>query len=172
MKRMFVLSFLAALLALVTTKVYAQPACPSEPANDDGTTITSPTPNQAVSSPFTVKGDYFGSFEGVVPIRILDATGAVLLDDHAMNECCILAPYEKQVTVSVSVPTAACVVVYRESGADGSLTPLAQVPITLSPTPGLPGTGEHSLPLVLVLIVALTLVSGGVMLRRYKAPLA
>lgn len=167
MKRLLCQGLLAALLALGVTRAYAQPACPSEPANADGTTITSPAPEQTVSSPFTIRGEYFGSFEGVVPIRILDANGAVLLETNAMNECCTLAPYEKQVTLQVSAPTAACVVVYRESGADGSLTPLAQVPITVSPAAGLPGTGDPgALPLVLVLIVGLALASGGTLLRR------
>jgi hypothetical protein len=170
MKHLFRFSLLVTLLILLTTKAYAQPACPSQPTNADGTTITSPTPGQTVTSPVTVKGDYFGSFEGVVPIRILDVNGNVLVEDQAMNECCTLSPYEKQVTVAVSAQTPACVVVYRESGADGSLTPLAQVPIILAPSPGLPGTAEGvALPLALVLIVAVALLSGGFLLRRRTA---
>jgi Immunoglobulin-like domain of bacterial spore germination len=168
MQHLFRFSLLAVLLALVTTRAYAQPACPSQPANPDGTTITSPTPDQVVTSPLTVQGNYFGSFEGVVPIRVLDANGAVLVEDQAMNECCILAPYERQVTIKVSAPTSACVVVYRESGADGSLTPLAQVPVTIAPGPGLPGTsGSSAFPAVLALMIALTLVIGGGLLRRH-----
>jgi hypothetical protein len=155
------------LFVLLVASVSAAPACPAQPTNPDGTTITSPTPDQVVASPFTVKGMYFGSFEGVVPIQILDASGTVLLSTHAMNECCILDAYEQEVTVKVSAPTPACVVVYRESGADGSLTPLAQVPVTLSPVVGLPGTGGlDTLPLPLLALVALALLSGGVLLRR------
>jgi hypothetical protein len=168
MKHLFRFSLLAALLALMTARAHAQPACPSQPANPDGTTITSPVPGQNVTSPVTVKGDYFGSFEGVVPIRILDANGAVLVEDQAINECCTLAPYEKQVTVVVRAQTPACIVVYRESGADGSLTPLAQVPIILTPSPGVPSTAEGAtFPLALVLIVSMALVSGGFLLRHH-----
>jgi len=66
-----------------------------------------------------------------------------------------------------TVPTPACLVVSRESGQDASLTPLAQIPITLSPVAGMPGTGAAPmLSLPLLLLVALTLVSCGLLLRR------
>jgi hypothetical protein len=158
---------LLGLLLLTVATTSAAPACPAQPTNPDGTTITSPTADQVVTSPFTIKGMYFGSFEGVVPIQILDANGAVLLKANAMNECCKLADYQRQVTFTVNAATPACLVVYRESGADGSLTPLAQIPITLSPVAGMPGTGEAPmLSLPLLLLVALTLVSSGLLLRR------
>ena len=67
----------------------------------------------------------------------------------------------------MGAPTPACVVVYRESGADGSLTPLAQIPVTLSPVPGIPGTGAPGvLSLPLLDLAALVLLSMGVLLRR------
>src|SRR5215210_5714418 len=128
-------------LVLTVSNAYAAPACPAQPSNADGTTIASPAPDQLVTSPVTVQGEYFGSFEGVVPIQILDASGAVLRTDQAMNECCKLAPYERKVTFNVTAQTPACIVIYRESGADASLTPLAQVPVTLSPAAQLPGPG-------------------------------
>jgi LPXTG-motif cell wall-anchored protein len=110
---------------------------------------------------------YFGSFEGVVPIQLLDASGTEILRVNAMNECCVLAAYQRQITFTVSAPTPACLVVSRESGADGSLTPLAQIPLTLSPAAGMPGTGDAQMPsLLLLLLVALILVSGGILLRR------
>jgi hypothetical protein len=162
------IAIVVGLLALMAGSASAAPACPAQPTNADGTTIDSPTPDQVVASPFTVKGMYFGSFEGVVPIQILDANGAVILKANAMNECCKLAPYQRKITFTVSAATPACVVVYRESGKDESLTPLAQVPITLSPVAGMPGTGSASMqPLVLLLVVALTLLSAGVVLRRH-----
>jgi len=105
---------------------------------------------------------YYGSFEGVVPIQILDASGTEILHVNAMNECCVLSPYQQQITFTVSAPTPACLVVSRESGQDESLTPLAQIPITLSPVAGMPGTGDAPL----LLAVALTLVSCGLLLRR------
>jgi LPXTG-motif cell wall-anchored protein len=157
---------LLVVLLLTVSSAYAAPACPAQPTNADGTTIASPVPDQVVTSPVTVQGQYFGSFEGVVPIQILDSSGAVLRTDQAMNECCKLAPYERKVTFNVAAPTSACIVVYRESGADGSLTPLAQVPVTLTPAAQLPGTGAETSPLALPLGVALALVSGGLMLRR------
>jgi len=152
-------------LLLTVSSAYAAPACPAQPSNADGTTIASPAPDQLVTSPVTVRGDYFGSFEGVVPIQILDASGAVLRADQAMNECCKLAPYERKVTFNVTAQTPACIVVYRESGADGSLTPLAQVPVTLSPAAQLPGTGAETSPVALLFGVALALTLGGMLLR-------
>jgi hypothetical protein len=158
---------LIVLLLFTVVSTSAASACSAQPANADGTKITSPTPDQVVTSPFTIQGMYFGSFEGVVPIQILDANGTEILRVNAMNECCVLAAYQRQVTFTVSAPTPACLVVSRESGADGSLTPLAQIPVTLSPSPGMPGTGNAPmLSLSLLLLVALTLVSGGLLLRR------
>ena len=167
MNRTSWLGLLVGLLALTTSSAYAAPACPSQPTNADGTTIASPAPDQLVTSPVTVSGQYFGSFEGVVPIQILDAGGAVLVKDSAKNECCKLAPYERKVAFSASAATPACIVVYRESGADGSLTPLAQIPVTLAPAASLPGTGAAdavSLPLALAL--GLALLGAGALLRR------
>jgi hypothetical protein len=167
MKRAFQIGLLVGLLALLTSSAAAAAACPAQPTNSDGTTITNPGPDQVVTSPFTISGQYFGSFEGVVPIHILDAGGGVLLDVNAMNECCKLAPYEREVTFTVQAATPACIVIYRESGADGSLTPLAQVPVTLAPAMRLPGTGSATLPpLPLVIVIALALASAGILLRR------
>jgi LPXTG-motif cell wall-anchored protein len=153
-------------LLLTVSNAYAAPACPAQPSNADGTTIASPAPDQLVTSPVTVQGDYFGSFEGVVPIQILDASGAVLRADRAMNECCKLAPYERKVTFHVTAQTPACIVVYRESGADGSLTPLAQVPVTLVAAAQLPGTGAETTPAAQLFGVGLALIVGGMLLRR------
>ena len=166
MNILYRIGILVGLLALTGASTSAASACVAQPTNPDGTTITSPTPDQVVTSPFTVQGVYFGSFEGVVPIQILDANGTEILRVNAMNECCVLSPYQKQVTFTVSAPTPACIVVSRESGKDNSLTPLVQVPVTLSPGPGMPGTGDAPTPLPLLLMVALALVSGGLLLRR------
>ena len=167
LKHAYRLGLLVAVLILAVSSTYAAPACTAQPTNPDGTTITSPTPDQVVTSPFTIKGEYFGSFEGVVPIHILDANGTVIVNVNAMNECCKLAPYEQTITFSVSAPTPACLVVYRESGADASLTPLAQIPISLSPVAQMPYTGAATtLPMTLVIGIALTLVSAGILLRR------
>ena len=161
------IGILVGLFLLTVVSTSAASACTAQPTNADGTTITSPAPDQVVTSPFTVQGMYYGSFEGVVPIQILDASGAEILRVNAMNECCILSPYQQQITFSVSAPTPACLVVSRENGKDASLTPLAQIPITLAPVAGLPGTGDAPLlSLPLLLLVALTLVSCGLLLRR------
>ena len=165
MKHMYWPALLVGLLVTVSS-ANAAPACPAQPSNADGTTIASPAPDQLVTSPVTVQGDYFGSFEGVVPIQILDASGAVLRTDQAMNECCKLAPYERKVTFNVAAQTPACIVVYRESGADGSLTPLAQVPVRLAPVAQLPGTGAETPSMALLSGAALALVIGGILLRR------
>lgn len=162
---------LLGLFALATKDVAAQAACPSQPANAEGTTIASPAPDQEVGTSFEVSGDYFGSFEGVVPIRVLDAYGTALFEGSAMNECCTLSPYATTVTVSVAAPTPACVVVYSESGEDGSLTPLVQVPVTIVPTPGsLPYTGAGAgVPVALACLLALAMAGAGLYLRRRPA---
>lgn len=167
MKRIYRLGILAGLLLLMAASAYAAPACPAQATNADGTTIASPTADQVVTSPVAVKGDYFGSFEGVVPIQILDANGTVLVKENAKNECCVLSPYEQKVSFNVSAATPACVVVYRESGADGSLTPLAQVPVTLAPAARLPGTGGTTTPWpALALLAGLLLGMGALLWRR------
>jgi len=170
MKRISWSAVLLGLLALTTSAAYAAPACPAQPSNADGTTIAAPAADQVVTSPVTVRGQYFGSFEGVVPIRILDANGATLVQDQAMNECCKLSPYERKVSFSVQAATPACIVVYRESGADSSLTPLAQVPVTLAPAAGLPGTGGEPAPLPpIVLLLGCALLAAGILSRRATA---
>lgn len=157
-----------AFLLLATPSTYAAAACPSQPMNADGTSITSPAPNAVVTSPFTIKGNYYGSFEGVVPIRILDASGNAFIEANTMNECCVLARYSSKVSFTVGGSKPACIVVYRESGKDGSLTPLAQIPVTLSPVAGLPNTGETPLWLALLALAA-TILAAGLALRRRAA---
>lgn len=167
MKHIYRFGILVGMLLFTAASAYAAPACPAQPSNADGTTIASPAPDQAVTSPLTVKGNYFGSFEGVVPIQIVDANGAVIAKENAKNECCVLSPYQQQVKFSVSAATPACVVVYRESGADGSLTMLAQVPVTLAPPTRLPGTGESPAPALPVLVaIAVALLGAGALLWR------
>jgi LPXTG-motif cell wall-anchored protein len=161
------IGILVGLFVLTVVNTSAASACPAQPTNPDGTTITSPSPDQVITSPFTIQGMYYGSFEGVVPIQLLDASGAEIVHVNAMNECCVLSPYQQQITFTVSAPTPACLVVSRENGKDGSLTPLAQIPITLSPVAGMPGTGDAPMPsLPLLLLVALSLVGAGLLLRR------
>lgn len=160
-------AMLIGLWLLVAAPVSAA-ACTAQPTNADGTTIVSPTPGQVVTSPFTIQGQYYGSFEGVVPIRVLDADGNAFINASTMNECCVLAPYESTVTFSVAGTKEACIVVYRESGADGSLTPLAQIPVTLSTVASLPDTGGES-QVTLVLVGALVLLAAGLIVRRGRS---
>ena len=158
-------ALLLGLLVVLSAPVSAATACTAQPANADGTTITSPTPGQVVTSPFTITGQYYGSFEGVVPIRVLDAGGTAFIDASTKNECCVLAPYKSTVTFSVAGTKDACIVVYRESGADGSLTPLAQIPVTLSPVATLPDTGGMS-NTGLLMLGAAALIGAGLVWRR------
>lgn len=112
------------------------------PLLSNGTTITSPAAHATVTRPVTVSGNYFGSFEGVVPLRIMGADGSVLAEKNANNECCTLSPYATSLEVSVSAPTPACVVVYAEnlSGIGDPLTPLVQVSVTLAPSAAATGS--------------------------------
>jgi hypothetical protein len=145
MKAVFwlVLLVLFVVLAIAAAPTYAVASfCPATPSTSNGTTITVPVVNAAVTSPVNVSGTYYGSFEGAVPIRILGADGTVLAEKNANNECCTLSPYATSVAVSVSVPTPACVVVYREnlSGVGDPLVPLVQVPVTLMPSTATTGS--------------------------------
>lgn len=159
------IGFLVCLLILSGGRAAAAtPACPAQPKNADGTTINLPTVGQVVTSPFVVNGTYNGSFEGVVPIRILNAKGDTLVSANTMNEGAVLAPYKQLVTFNVAVATPACVVVYRENGGTGALTPLARVPITLSPVAGLPNTGS-STPSGALALLALSLLAIGTALH-------
>src|SRR5687767_10605178 len=65
MNILYRVGILIVLLLFTVVSTSAASACPAQPANADGTTITSPTPDQVVTSPFTIQGMYFGSFEGV-----------------------------------------------------------------------------------------------------------
>jgi len=98
MNILYRVGILIVLLLFSVVSTSAASACSAQPANADGTTITSPTPDQVVTSPFTIQGMYFGSFEGVVPIQLLDENGTEILRVNAMNECCVLAAYQRQVT--------------------------------------------------------------------------
>jgi hypothetical protein len=145
MKAVFCLALLVSLglLALAAAPTYAIASfCPATPSISNGTTIATPLPHATVTSPVTVSGTYFGSFEGVVPIQIMRADGSVLAEQNANNECCTLSPYSTGISFSVSAPTPACVVVYREnlSGMGDPLTPLVQVPVTLAPSAAATGS--------------------------------
>ncbi len=150
MKAVFWLALLVGLgvLALAAAPTdAAAPFCPAKPLLPNGTTIATPAVNATVGSPVTVSGNYFGSFEGVVPIRILGADGSVIADKNANNECCTLSPYSTAISFTVSAPTPACVVVYAEnlSGQGDPLIPLVQVPVTLVPPAAATGAIAGSL---------------------------
>ncbi len=170
MKIIYQLGLLTGLLLFVAaTTQAATAACAAQTTHPDGTTITNPAPGVVVTSPFTIRGmtSRAGVFEGVQPIRILDAAGNVLINATTnTGQCCRQVPYESTVTFRVSAPTPACIVVYQEdlSGLTGDI-PLVQIPVTLSPVGMLPDTGAASsfLPL---LSLALMLVYGGVLVRR------
>jgi hypothetical protein len=156
------LGFLVCLLVLSGGgAAAATAACPSQPKNADGTTIDTPTAGQVVTSPFMIKGSYNGSFEGVVPIRILNAQGGTLISANTMNEGAVLAPYQQTVTFSVAAATPACIVVYRENGGTGALTPLARIPVTLAPVAGLPNTGGSTIFPALAIFALILLATGG-----------
>jgi hypothetical protein len=162
MKVIYRLGLLLSVFMLAALPVYADGEfCPAKPSIENGTTIATPAANATVSSPFTVSGNYFGSFEGVVPIQVLDEDGNVLVDTTAGNECCTLSPYSKEISFNVSEPTQACVVVYAENVAEGGLIPLVQVPVTLSPNGTLPGTGASDSTMGWMLLLVPVLLVGG-----------
>lgn len=145
MKAVFWLALLVlfVVLAVAAAPTYAVASfCPATPSISNGTSIASPAAHATVASPVTVSGTYFGSFEGVVPIRIMGADGSVLAEKNANNECCTLSPYSTDISFSVSAPTPACVVVYAEnlSGMGDPLKPLVQVPVTVTPSAAATGS--------------------------------
>jgi hypothetical protein len=167
MKGISHLGLLVCLLLLAALPVRADGvACASQPRTADGTTIDTPVPNAVVTSPFTIRGTYRSPFEAFVPIKLLDANGDELLDASTRTSSSEgLQPYASTVAFSVNAPTAACIVVYAERGPNLELTPLVQVPVTLSPAAGLPNTGAGDLPLASI-AVPLVLLAAGLITRR------
>ncbi|GAC1542285.1 MAG: hypothetical protein NVS2B7_15350 [Herpetosiphon sp.] len=159
------LSILVSLLLSVAPAGAA--TCPAQPraVAPDHTTINSPHPGAVLTSPFTISGIYDHSFEGVVPISILDSAGHLLINAQTMNEGFALAPYQRTVTFNVAAPTAACIVVYREQPRGGPNVPLARIPVTLSPVTRLPATGPSN-PISGLLAVGAALLACGLIVQR------
>ena len=55
MNMFYRIGILVGLFMLTVVSTSAASACTAQPTNADGTTITSPAPDQVVTSPFTVK---------------------------------------------------------------------------------------------------------------------
>ncbi len=162
---------LGVLVCLLLVNVFnvkaAEPACEAQPVHENGTTIATPAPNAVVTSPFTLSGMYSSPFEANVPTRILDASGNTLLEPIVTalgSEG--LQPYEETIHFNVSAPTPACIVVYFEDIAEGGLTPLVQVPVTLAPSTTLPGTGASADMLPWIMMLVPVLLGGGFVLRK------
>ena len=165
MKMLSCLGLMVGLLMVVISPSPASAqACASQPTHTSGTSITNPAPGAVVTSPVMIAGIHTLTFEAVVPIRILDAAGNVLIDATTRVQRDSTA-FETMVSFDVSAPTPACIVVYRENVAEGGLIPLVQIPVTLSPGAGLPPTGTERFILPLFGL-GVALLGGGALVRR------
>jgi germination protein M len=96
--------------------------------------VASPRPGAAVSSPVTVAGNA-NVFEATVTLRIVDATGKVIVRDFTTATCgtgC-RGDYSTKLKFDVSEVQKGFIEVYEESAKDGSPLFMVRVPVTLQP---------------------------------------
>ncbi|HEV8573715.1 MAG TPA: Gmad2 immunoglobulin-like domain-containing protein [Dehalococcoidia bacterium] len=104
-----------------------------DPANDEQVQVDEPLGGDPVSSPLTVRGRV-AAFEATFQITIFDASGKVLGDTQGMSsEGQTLAPFEEEITFSVTQETPACLWVYEKSARDGASIHVLQTPVRLVP---------------------------------------
>jgi Immunoglobulin-like domain of bacterial spore germination len=104
-----------------------------DPATDEETQVAAPAEGDEVSSPVSVRGRII-AFEAVFKITIYDEDGNVIAEQRSMTaEGTTLAPFEEEVSFTVTHETPACLWVYGISGRDGSPDNVVQVPALLLP---------------------------------------
>jgi len=104
-----------------------------DPATADVAEVDSPAAGGSVTSPVTISGRFL-AFEAQFNITIFDAAGGKIADVPARSqEGQVLSPFSKDVFISVTEETPACVWVYDLSERDGSPIDVVQVPVTLKP---------------------------------------
>jgi len=104
-----------------------------DPATDDETQVAEPATGDEVSSPASVRGRIV-AFEAVFKITTYDENGDVIAEQRSMTaEGTNLAPFQEEISFTVTEETPACLWVYGESGRDGSPDNVVQVPVLLLP---------------------------------------
>ena len=104
-----------------------------DPATDDVNQVDIPNAGDEVASGFRVQGR-IRAFEATFRITIFDAAGNAIADETDMSsEGQTLAPFQRDVTYSVSQETPACLWVYESSARDGSPINVRQIPLILLP---------------------------------------
>jgi hypothetical protein len=104
-----------------------------DPATDETTQVDEPVEGDEVSSPLTVRGQV-AAFEATFQITLFEEDGDILGDIVGMSsEGQTLAPFEEEVSFSVTEETPACLWVYESSARDGSPVNVLQMPLLLVP---------------------------------------
>lgn len=104
-----------------------------DPATDETTQVDEPVEGDEVTSPLTVRGRV-AAFEATFQITLYGADGEEIADQFGMSlEGQTLAPFEEQVSFSVTEETPACLWVYESSARDGLPIHVVQIPVTLQP---------------------------------------
>lgn len=104
-----------------------------DPATEETTQVDEPVAGDSVSSPLTVRGRV-AAFEATFRIALFDAEKNILADQRGMSsEGQTLAPFEEEVSFSVTEDTPACLWVYEASARDGQPINVLQIPLMLQP---------------------------------------
>jgi Immunoglobulin-like domain of bacterial spore germination len=104
-----------------------------DPATDETNQVDEPLEGDELSSPLTVRG-VVAAFEATFQITLFDEDGNELADLTGMSsEGQTLAPFEEEVTFSVTEETPACLWVYESSAQDGSPVNVVQIPVLVLP---------------------------------------
>ena len=106
-----------------------------DPADPEVLQLEEPDNNAEVTSPILVRGVIL-AFEAQFLIALKDADGNdITVVSGRSSEGQTLAPFQEEVPFSVERETDACLWVYDESAADGSIINVAQVPVKLQVNP-------------------------------------
>jgi hypothetical protein len=95
--------------------------------------VDEPVEGDSLSSPITVRGRV-AAFEATFRITLYDEDKNQLADITGMSsEGQTLAPFEEQISFSVTEETPACLWVYEASARDGLPINVVQIPVILIP---------------------------------------
>jgi hypothetical protein len=104
-----------------------------DPATEETTQVDEPVEGDSLSSPITVRGRV-AAFEATFRITLYDEDKNQLADITGMSsEGQTLAPFEEQISFSVTEETPACLWVYEASARDGLPINVVQIPVILIP---------------------------------------
>jgi hypothetical protein len=107
-----------------------------QPGSLEPIEVSTPQPGDVVSSPVTIAGTA-DVYEANVRIRILGEDDRILADTYTTATCSLgcRGDYSEDVNYKVKHVEQGTIQVFEESGADGSVTKLVEIPVTLAPKP-------------------------------------